>query len=63
MDFITKRNAELKREATKAERKRVFEGMNSPEDIYATLLDGTYMVRRVWNNPKEYFGWSKWERA
>ena len=50
----------IKRLATIDEKKRVFENMNSPQDIFAQCSNGTW-VRRVWQNPG-CFGWDKWEK-
>jgi hypothetical protein len=50
----------IKRLATIAEKKRVFENMNSPQDIFAQCSDGMW-VRRVWQNPN-CWGWDKWEK-
>ena len=48
--------------ATRDEKKRVFEHMNAPEDIYANCSDG-WWVKRVWRNPNGVFGWNKWIKA
>lgn len=49
---------QIKRLATQAEYKRVFDDMNTPRNIYAECSSGQW-VRYVWQNPNGRFGWDK----
>ena len=49
----------LKAEATRNEKARVFNNMNTPRDIVVYHNGRTY-IRRAWRNPSGYFGWDKW---
>lgn len=52
---------QIKSQATMAEKKRVFENMNSPQTIYAECSDGMW-IKEVWKNPNGRFGWDKWRK-
>ena len=53
---------QIKRLATQAEYKRVFDDMNTPRNIYAECSDGQW-IRYVWQNPNGRFGWDKWVKV
>ena len=53
---------QLKTEATKREKARVFDNMNMPpRDITVDYLGRDY-IRRAWQGVNT-FGWDRWERA
>ncbi len=52
---------QMKVQATKDEKRRVFHGMNAPQPI-VIYHGGEYWQRRLWRSLNQ-FGWCRWERV